>query len=236
MARLPDDPAAGGRRVREGRVLSVPPRRLVLLRHGRTAWNTEERMQGHTDVPLDEVGHRQSAAAAQALATLSPAVLWSSDLARARDTAAYVEQATGLSAVLDPRLREFDVGVRAGMTHEEFAASYPAEYAAWRAGEERPVVAGAESRDEVVARVLPALRELAASVPEGALGVAVMHGAAARVAAGALLDWPPSAVRTVRGLVNGGWAVLHDEGPDPESGAPRWRLEAWNRVAPTPIS
>lgn len=194
-------------------------------------------MQGHTDAPLDEVGHRQSAAAAQALATLSPAVLWSSDLARARDTAAYVEQATGLSAVLDPRLREFDVGVRAGMTHEEFAASYPAEYAAWRAGEERPVVAGAESHAEVAARVVPALAELVASLPEGGVGVAVMHGAAARVAAAGLLGWPKAVVRTVRGLANGGWAVLEeDERTSTGSAVTGWRLEAWNRATATPIS
>lgn len=197
-------------------------------------------MQGHTDVPLDAVGHRQSAAAAAALAALSPEVLWSSELSRARETASYVERATGLSAVLDPRLREFDVGVRAGMTLEEFATVYPAEYAAWRAGEEQPVVAGAETSSTVAARVVPALRELAASLPEGALGIAVMHGAAARVALGALVGWPPEVLRTVRGLGNGAWAVLEEDrgAPTDPGGATgsRWRLHAWNRIAPTPIS
>ena len=58
-------------------------RRLVLVRHGRTAWNLTRRAQGHTDIPLDEVGHRQAAAMAPAVAALRPSRLWSSDLARA---------------------------------------------------------------------------------------------------------------------------------------------------------
>lgn len=204
-------------------------RRLVLLRHGRTAWNDQLRMQGHTDVPLDEQGHRQSAAAAHALAALRPAVLWSSDLVRARETAAYVEQATGLVAVADPRLREFDVGVRAGMTPAEFEAAHPLEYAAWRAGHQSPVVDGAETSDDVRDRVVPALQELLDAVPAGRVGVAVMHGAAARVAAAALLGWPASVLPTLRGLDNGAWAVLEH---DPAHGP---RLLAWNRSA-DPIS
>lgn len=204
-------------------------RRLVLLRHGRTAWNDEARMQGHTDVPLDKTGHRQSAAAAQALAALRPVVLVSSDLARARQTAAHVEAATGLVASTDERLREFDVGVRAGMTHDEFATAHPAEHAAWRAGEERPVVDGAETSSEVRARVVPALRELLISLPDGSTGIAVMHGACTRVALAGLLDWPDSVLRTLRGLDNCCWAALE---ADDEHGL---RLTAYNRAA-APIS
>lgn len=183
-------------------------------------------MQGHTDVPLDATGHRQSAAAAQALAALQPVVLVSSDLARARETAAYVEASTGLVASLDKRLREFDVGVRAGMTHDQFAATYPAEHAAWRAGEERPVVEGAETSSDVRARVVPALRSLLDGLPEDGTGIAVMHGACARVAVAGLLDWPDQVLRGLRGLDNCGWAVLD---ADAEHGL---RLVAYNRTAP----
>jgi len=93
--------------------------RLVLVRHGQTAWNLEGRAQGHSDVPLDDVGLAQAAAAAPYVAALRPSALWSSDLARARQTASFVEAATGLAATPDPRLREYDVGIRSGLTLPE---------------------------------------------------------------------------------------------------------------------
>ena len=104
----------------------LEPRRLVLLRHGRTALELIGRAQGHTDVTLDDTGREQAAAAAQYLAGYGAVALWSSDLARAGvRTATYVEKATGLAAVTDPRLREFDVGERAGLTVAEFAEKFP---------------------------------------------------------------------------------------------------------------
>ena len=66
-------------------------RRLVLLRHGQTAWNAEKRAQGHADIPLDAVGRRQAEKVAPLIAAYSPSLLVSSDLARARQTAAYLE-------------------------------------------------------------------------------------------------------------------------------------------------
>ena len=62
-------------------------RRVVLWRHGRTAWNATNRFQGQTDVPLDEVGVLQGERAARNLATLKPDLIVSSDLGRARTTA-----------------------------------------------------------------------------------------------------------------------------------------------------
>src|SRR5215204_1058964 len=76
-------------------------RRLVLLRHGRTEWNASQRIQGHLDPALDELGHEQARAVAPAVAALAPAVLLSSDLQRARQTTEYVAQATGLTASYD---------------------------------------------------------------------------------------------------------------------------------------
>ena len=61
---------------------------MVLWRHGQTAWNVADRFQGSTDVELDEVGLAQAERTARLLASLSPAVLVSSDLARAAATAA----------------------------------------------------------------------------------------------------------------------------------------------------
>ena len=74
-----------------------PHRRLVLLRHGRTAWNAERRAQGHSDVPLDDTGQAQAFAVAPYVAAMRPVLLWTSDLARAAETAACIGVAAGES-------------------------------------------------------------------------------------------------------------------------------------------
>ena len=68
-------------------------RRLVLVRHGQTAWNAEGRAQGHADVSLDDVGRTQAETMAPVVAAYDPVALVSSDLARARETAAFLEKA-----------------------------------------------------------------------------------------------------------------------------------------------
>ncbi len=84
-----------------------------------------EKAQGHANVSLDEVGLAQAARAAPFLATYEPAFVWSSDLARARETAEEIVALTGRGLVLDKRLREYDVGERQGMTRAEFRAAFP---------------------------------------------------------------------------------------------------------------
>jgi broad specificity phosphatase PhoE len=139
-------------------------RRLVLLRHGRTAWNDAGRAQGHADVPLDDVGEVQAKTVAPVLAALSPVALWSSDLSRAAQTAAHVAAESGLTPVLDARLREFDIGPnRTGLTSEQYAARFPEEYAALLAGEIAGIP-GRETDDDVLARFLPAITSYADSL------------------------------------------------------------------------
>src|SRR3954466_5367741 len=82
------------------------PRRVVLLRHGRTAHNATGRIQGQLDVSLDSVGRAQAAAVADVLAEASPYAVVSSDLSRARDTAVAVASRAGVALSLDERLRE----------------------------------------------------------------------------------------------------------------------------------
>lgn len=201
-------------------------RRLVLVRHGQTAWNLEGRAQGHTDVSIDQTGHAQAAAMAPYVAAMRPVVLWSSDLARARETAAYLEEATGLTARLDDRLREFSVGERAGLTVSEFAAKFPREYASWRAGHVTGHVPGAETTGQVVERMVPALSEALANTDEGECSVVVAHGACLKVSLLALLDWPQPVGTALRGMDNCGWSVL-DEADD----GGRLRLSSYNETA-----
>lgn len=198
---------------------------LVLLRHGRTAWNHEKRVQGQLDAELDDTGREQAGRAADVLKLLQPTRLWSSDLVRARDTAAYVAGATGLEPVLDPRLREFDLGERQGLTHDEYAAIAPEEFELFRQGyyDDAP---GAESVADVRARMVAALGEMLAALGPSDTGIVVTHGAACRVAIAAMLGWPDDAFHTLRALANCGWAVL---GHHPDTG--QLRLAAYNRVA-----
>lgn len=219
-------------------------RTLVLLRHGRTPWNRAHRVQGHTDVALDEVGVAQAHAAAPVVAAYAPTLLWSSDLQRARRTAEAVAGATGLAVREDARLREFDLGQRQGLTHAEYAALAPAEHAAFARGE-YDVVPGGETIATVVARVRAVVEDAAAALEPGSTGVLVSHGAALRVATVALLGWPQAAFRDLVPLGNCGWVVLRERTvPEPDRAADpgvdkgpeqvRWRLEAWNRRAPDP--
>ncbi|MCD4526262.1 histidine phosphatase family protein [Nocardioides sp. cx-173] len=199
-------------------------RTLVLLRHGRTAWNHALRVQGQLDVELDDVGREQAATAARALAKLTPSLLWSSDLVRARVTADAVAEATGLRATYDERLREFHLGERQGLTHDEYAALDPAGFAQFRSGR-YDAAPGAEPTGDVRRRMSAVLGELLAALGPGETGVAVSHGAAIRVATGAMLGWPEEQFHSLRGVDNCGWVVLEEH---PEAGA--LRLGAYNRI------
>ncbi len=199
-------------------------RRLVLLRHGRTSWNHAKRVQGQLDAQLDDVGRAQAEAAAAALAKLEPTLLWSSDLSRAHDTALAVAAATGLEVVLDARLREFSLGEREGLTHEEYAAADQVEFDQFRRGY-YDAAPGAEPTDQVRARMRAVLLELLSTLGPGETGVAVSHGAALRVSVGAVLGWPDDQFHTLRGLDNGGWVVLEEH---PE--VAELRLGAYNRT------
>jgi probable phosphoglycerate mutase len=185
--------------------------RLVLVRHGRTAWNLEGRAQGHTDVGLDETGREQARAMSAVIASMAPDALWSSDLARARETAACVAAEAGLEARFDARLREFDVGERAGLTTPEFAERYPEAYESWRSGHITGGVPGAETPDMVIGRMVPALREIWAGTSPEETTVVISHGACLKVALVAFLGWPEEVGSTLRGLDNCGWAVLEDD-------------------------
>ena len=196
-------------------------RRLVLLRHGRTAWNAERRFQGQADPPLDTVGLAQAYEVAAMIAALEPDVLVSSDAARALQTAEAVGAATGLDVLPDVRLRERSLGHWEGLTREEVADRYPDEFADWLAG--RDVTRrGGESRPQVAARAVAALDD----VPDVDLAVAVTHSATAMAACAALLGLGQD-VHVLGPLANCHWSELvRDEHDEP--GRVLWRLRAHN--------
>ena len=192
---------------------------LVVWRHGRTEWNDTGRFQGQLDPPLDEVGHAQARAAAEALALLTPAAIMSSDLDRARSTAAYLGTATGLDVTYDARFREIDVGLWGGLTRPEIEVRFPDTYAAWLRGEDVHREEG-ESLGEVTVRARAALDEHLARVPGRPL-VVVTHGGTSRALVLSLLGLPVGTGSAFAALGNARWAALELR----ESG---WRLNAYN--------
>jgi broad specificity phosphatase PhoE len=201
-------------------------RTLVLVRHGETDWNLSGRAQGHADIPLNDTGRAQARAVAPILAGLEPFRLWSSDLARARETADAIAELTGLTIELEPRLREYDVGERSGLTLDEAAEQFPEEYAAYRAGRAATLVPGEETTEQVRDRVVPALLDCLAGLSDGDTGIAVLHGACLRVGLMGVIGWPWEHARALVGIENGAFCVLtHDPAQD------RVRLVSYNEKA-----
>jgi len=108
------------------------PARLFVLRHGQTAWNAEQRIQGHLDMPLNDTGHWQARCLAQALKGESLSAIYSSDLQRARDTAAPLAALQQLPVQLVSDLRERHFGQFEGSSFAEIEAQWPEQAQRWR--------------------------------------------------------------------------------------------------------
>src|SRR6185503_10394400 len=98
---------------------------LYLIRHARSTWNTEGRMQGWADMPLDDLGLIQAQAPAERLKSCSFEAIYSSPLARARQTAETVAAHHNLAVRLDERLKERNLGKWTGLTGTEAEQQYP---------------------------------------------------------------------------------------------------------------
>jgi broad specificity phosphatase PhoE len=143
---------------------------LYLVRHGETEWNAARRIQGRTDIPLNDTGREQARQAAELLARRRWQGVYTSPLGRAHETARIIADRLGLAGVTDiDALVERDYGEAEGMGFDEIEALYPE-------GVRAP---GQETREEVAARVVPALLELAERHPGERL-VIVSHGGAIR--------------------------------------------------------
>ena len=155
---------------------------LTLVRHGETEWNREGRIQGSTDIPLNETGRGQAHEAALALRgdlpPDSPLVVVSSDLQRAAETADIIAAELGAGTPLRyPGLRERGYGEAEGMR----VADFHARWGDWHTAE----VPGAETwdalRDRALSAVQSAVRDARrATAPEAPAVIAVAHGALIR--------------------------------------------------------
>ena len=143
---------------------------LYLVRHGETDWNRARKIQGSTDIPLNDTGRDQAATSGRLLARRQWDGIYASPLSRAFETAEIIARETGLSSpVAIPTLVERNYGTAEGMTGGEIDRLFPN-------GAEVP---GRETREQVAARVMPALHELAAQHPGENL-IVVAHGGVIR--------------------------------------------------------
>lgn len=138
---------------------------LYLIRHGETPWNVEGRYQGQLDPPLSEKGQQQAQATAKKLATTAFAAIYSSDLARAKQTAQALAVVTGLPVHLDPRLREINQGRWQGVLIDDIRAGWPAEIHGWETDPWRYYPPGGETLPEVQRRLFAAIDDIVARHP-----------------------------------------------------------------------
>ncbi len=153
----------------------IEPTRLFAVRHGRTAWNAELRIQGHRDEPLDALGRWQAEQLAQALAGEPLAAVYSSDLQRAAATAEPLARQQGLAVQPDPGLRERSFGEFEGFTHAHIEHRWPVAARRWRERDPGFGPPGGEKLADFYDRSVASVLRLAAGHPGQAVLV-VAHG------------------------------------------------------------
>jgi probable phosphoglycerate mutase len=146
-----------------------------LVRHAESAWNALGRWQGHADPGLSARGRAQALTLARTLAGEDFGALVTSDLRRARETAAALASALGLEPEADARLRERDLGAWSGLTTPEIAGRWPAELARLREGDPDFRPHGGESIRDMRSRAHSYFAELATRCPAPRVAV-VTHG------------------------------------------------------------
>lgn len=139
---------------------------MYLVRHGETQWNQIRRIQGHSDIALNELGMRQAELVAGRFRREKIHAVYSSDLSRARETAAKIAENFSISVGTHPTLRERCYGQWEGLTYEEIRARFENQDEA---------SCGIETFEDMQRRAVAALTELAAKHQNEAI-VVVSHG------------------------------------------------------------
>jgi probable phosphoglycerate mutase len=198
--------------------VNVTTVRFCLIRHGETAWNVEKRIQGQTDIPLNATGRRQAQAMAEAIAGEPFSATYSSDLLRARETAAAAGQRLHLPVRLRAGLRERHFGIFQELTAAEAAARHADAFARHTLRDPEFDYQHGESLNAFSLRVERELRELAGAHPEQQVLV-VTHGGVLdivyRLATGRDLSAPRDFLIPNTGL---NWVDWTGES---------WRIELW---------
>ncbi|WP_039794225.1 histidine phosphatase family protein [Nocardia araoensis] len=204
--------------------------RLILVRHGETEGNVAKLLDTRIPgLPLTERGAAQAKTFGEGLLR-PPKVLFSSAALRARQTASYIEAATGVAAMVLDGLHEVQAGDLEGEHSEEAHQTFQRIYRAWHEGDLDLRVPGGESAQDVLDRFLPAIRELRNTYltpDDDAHGdvMVVSHGAAMRLVGRTLADVRPP-FTTNNHLDNTETIELV---PMPDGG---WECIRWGRFTP----
>jgi probable phosphoglycerate mutase len=134
--------------------------RLCIVRHGETAWNAEHRVQGQLDVPLNAIGQAQAQAAAKVLARERFDAVYSSDLSRARQTAAPAANLLSMEIAVDRALRERHYGIFERLTYAEVKTRYPEDYARFEARDPEYAFRTGESLKDFSARSIAVISRI----------------------------------------------------------------------------
>jgi probable phosphoglycerate mutase len=181
---------------------------LILIRHGETEWNSQNRLQGHRDSALSREGLRQADALAARLSSVRFHALYSSDLGRALETARRIAARTGHAVVADTRLRERGLGILEGLTREEAGARHPEVFERYSNGGPDYVVPEGESTGQRLAHAVECLRELGRR-HRGERVVAVTHGGVLSLLFRHSLGIPHETPRAFS-VLNAGWNQFDD--------------------------
>jgi broad specificity phosphatase PhoE len=155
--------------------------KIYLVRHGETQWNKDGRVQGQLDIGLSDEGLRQARCLARRLAAVEIDAIYSSDLSRAYKTAEIIAESKGLIVRAMPAFREKHFGEWQGMLSKEIDEKFPEIREQIRIEPRTTRVPGGECWDELTARVMAGLMDIAGSWTEGTI-VVTPHGGTVRAA------------------------------------------------------
>ena len=165
--------------------------KLYLVRHGRTTWNDEGRVQGHVETPLSTTGLEDVRRLQGRLGAIPFVAAYSSDLGRAVETARDILKAGPLQAQPDPALREVAYGEWEGKTVRELQEGYPSLQARMMSADLSFTFPGGESTEDLMRRVAPFARAIAAAHRDAEGSVLVVgHAGSLRAFLLAVLDMP----------------------------------------------
>ena len=153
---------------------------IILIRHGETEWNSQQRMQGHSNSDLSEVGRGQIQALGELMKNVSFDHIYSSDSLRARQTAEAITQYSGHTLQFDQRLREKNLGVFEGLTSTEAKERHPEIYRLFKTAGANYVIDEGESTQQLLERALEFIEEIRLRHPQERV-VMVTHGGVVRV-------------------------------------------------------
>ncbi|XP_048128350.1 phosphoglycerate mutase-like protein 4 isoform X2 [Rhodamnia argentea] len=192
---------------------------IVVVRHGQTDWNFEHRIQGHSNVQLNEVGRQQTNAVANRLSKEGEiSAIYSSDLKRAIETAEAIATACGVAQVIkEPDLREQNTGKLQGLSVSEAANVYPQIFKDFRSRRWDLEIPGGETKDQVYQRCTTCLQNIGLK-HKGERVIVVTHGTVFRsiYRRACPKDGPAPKVQ------NGSVSILHFSGED------KWVMKSWS--------